>query len=287
MSFIADIFIADQDRRAQTKAADKASAASTAASKESLALQKSMFDTLWQGTAVQRAAGEQATRMMAALMGLTLPSEQGGAQPALAQAYPTGQQGGSVSYAGRAPRTAIERQVAAFSPDGMIYDGVTTNALDVPTAGTGQYGRADLVGEGPAANALDPTGWLRSTPGYQFNFDEGARALNTRLAGQGRLQSGDASREAVRYGQNFADRTFTDNFNRLGVIAGAGQVAQSQGQQAGQNYVNNGQQAIQWNGQNQMQSSYNKGNALSGFWGAVQGSLDNAENIAMRFAGGF
>lgn len=295
MGFIADIFIANEDRKAQTKAADRASTASTQASDKSLALQRSMFDTLWGGTQVQRDAGDAATRMMASLMGLNMPAQQSAAQPqpAATQAYPTGQPGANVSYGGvvnngRAPRNATERQVAAMG-DGLVYDNESRNALS-----TGQVGRPVQV---PAAappqptNALtpaqSPTDWLRSTPGYQFNFDEGTRALNTKLAGQGRLQSGDASREAIRYGQNYGDRIYGDQWNRLAGIAGAGQTAQSQGQQAGQNYANNGQNALMWNGANQMQSSYNKGNASSGFWGNVSGSLNNAQNNALRFMGGF
>lgn len=290
MGFIADIFTANQDRKAQVKAADKAAAASTAATDKSLALQKSMFDQLWGGTQFQRDAGDAATRMMASLMGLNQPSSQPAAQPAASMAYPTGQSGATASYGGRAPVGSIEARVAAMG-DGMVYDGLGGggNVLAM-------YGQPVGVPEAqtmatPATNALangvNPTDWLRSTPGYQFNFDEGARALNTRLAGQGRLQSGDASREAIRYGQNYGDNAFTTQFNRLAAIAGAGQTAQSQGQQAGTNYANNGQNALMWNGGNQMQSSYNKGNASSGFWGSVSGSLNNAQNMAMKFMGGF
>lgn len=292
MGFIADIFIADRDRNAQTKAANQASANSKEAADKSIALQKEMFDKLWGGTQVQRDAGDAATRMMASLMGLSLPSAQPAAQPqpAMTQGYPNGQSGAAVNYGGgRAPVGGIEARVAAMG-DGMVYDGLGGgNAL-------AQYGQPVAVPEAqtmatPATNALaggvNPTDWLRSTPGYQFNFDEGMRGLNTRLAGQGRLQSGDASREAIRYGQNYGDNAFTTQFNRLAGIAGAGQTAQSQGQAAGQNYANNGQNALMWNGGNQMQSSYNKGNASSGFWGSVSGSLNNAQNMAMKFMGGF
>jgi hypothetical protein len=121
-------------------------------------------------------------------------------------------------------------------------------------------------------NALTPTDWLRSTPGYQFNFDEGARAMNTRLAGQGRLQSGDASREAIRYGQNYGDRIYGDQYNRLASIAGAGQVASSANQQAGQNYANQ-QTNLNMNNANARASSYQSGaNAFTNALGGVAGS---------------
>jgi len=126
--------------------------------------------------------------------------------------------------------------------------------------------------DGGDTNAFNPTDWLRSTPGYQFNFDEGARAMNTRLAGQGRLQSGDASREAIRYGQNYGDRIYGDQYNRLASIAGAGQVASSANQQAGQNYANQ-QTNLNMNNANARASSYQSGaNAWTNALGGVAGS---------------
>lgn len=289
MGFIADIFTANKAVKAQEKAADKSIAASQQATDKSLGLQKEIFDKLWGGTQVQRDAGDAATRMMASLMGLSLPAGQT-ASPAMTQTYPTGQQDATASYGGRAPQSDIERRVAAMSDTGLIYDGLTPNALARPATTTAQYGQAQPVADTPAApaNALDPTAWLRSTPGYQFNFDEGARALNTKLAGEGRLQSGDASREAVRYGQNYGDRIFGDQFNRLAAIAGAGQTAQSQSASAGTNFANNSGNALMQNAGNLSSSYQNKGNAISGFWGNVQGGINNVESsFARAMMGGF
>lgn len=144
-------------------------------------------------------------------------------------------------------------------------------------------------------NAFNPTDWLRSTPGYEFNFNEGARALNSRLAGQGRLQSGDAQREAVRYGQNYGDRIYNDQYNRLASIAGAGQVASSANQQAGQNYASN-QTALNMNNANARASSYQNGanawtNALggaagAGLWAMGQSQTPQATRRPGGYAGG-
>lgn len=312
MGFIADIFTANQDRKAQTKAADKAGERSQEASDKVLALQERVFNTMWQGTAVQRAAGNAATTMMAQLMGLNInPAQAQQGQPG--QAARPGQTGGGSALSrpyGQTGGNALafgDMGVNDFARNPMQRNALQLEDMSGPQVMprmTGQPGQPQVMPQQPGAqpapatpatgapttgtgNALNPTDWLRSTPGYQFNLDEGMRALNTGLAGQGRLQSGDAQREAIRYGQNYGDRIYGDQWNRLAGIAGAGQTAQSQGQQAGTNYANNGSNALMWNGSNQMQSSYNKGNASSGFWGAVGGSINNAENMAMRFMGGF
>lgn len=265
----------------QAKAAQQSAQAIQGASDQSAATQKYIFDQTRADNAVRQGAGDAATRQMASLLGLNLgPQAQPQPQYAAQQQYGTGQAGGSVSYAGRAPNGSIEQRVAAMG-DGMVYDGTSPgNALS-----TGQYGRADLIGEGPAAqtypaNALtpaqgpsqSPTEWLRSTPGYQFNFDEGMRGLNTGLASAGRLFSGDAGREAIRYGQNYGDRIYGDQYNRLAGLAGAGQTASSANQQGGQNYAN-ALTSINQNNANAKASSYQDGanawtNALGGAAGA-------------------
>jgi len=299
MGQILDIFGASKARKAQERAADKSIAASTAATDRTLALQREMFDRVWTGTAVQRDAGDAATRMMAQLMGLQIPGgAQGQAapagqaqpQPAMTQGYAgagTGAAGGS-----NALMDFGTNDMALAAGEGVSPMRPMANALSSyqPQAVPGQPGAPQVQPAQPGqpatgGNALNPTDWLRSTPGYQFNFDEGARALNTRLAGQGRLQSGDASREAIRYGQNYGDRIYADQFNRLAGIAGTGQVAQGQSQQAGQSYANNSGNALQWNANNLASSYGQKANATSGFWGDMTGRF-GSDAIA-RYAGQF
>jgi len=276
MGNILDIFGANKARKAQERAADKSIAASTAATDKTIALQREMFDRVWTGTAVQRDAGDAATRMMAPLMGLQIPGGAQGqspaGQPQVQPALSTGMgAGGSYGYSGN--------------------DNALAGSLMGPQVMPKQPGDPQVLPGAPgqqptgSGNALNPTDWLRSTPGYQFNCDEGARAMNARLAGQGRLQSGDASREAIRYGQNYGDRIYSDQFNRLAGIAGTGQTAQGQSQQAGQSYANNSGNALQWNANNLSSSYGQQANATSGFWGDMTGKF-GSDAIA-RYAGQF
>lgn len=286
MGFIADIFTASKAADAQKDASRDAAKASQYGTDQTVALQRDIFNRIWNGTQVQRDAGDAATRLMAQIMGLSLP--QPGAQPnGQPQTLPA--QGAPNALAGPVNKLMTEPayQLSAdgvMTPDAMYGRGnaLTGGALPQPAAG------------GPAAPApapaqpFDATAWLRSTPGYQANFDAGQRSMNASLAARGGLLSGEAGREAMRYGADYNDRIFGDQFNRLAAIAGAGQTAQSQGGQAGQNYANQSGNALMQNAQNLSSSYYNRGNAISGFWGNVNGSIQNTTNqIGRAMMGGF
>lgn len=62
---------------------------------------------------------------------------------------------------------------------------------------------------------------LRDTPGYQFRFDEGMRALNRTSAAKGERLSGNVLLEASRYGQGLADQMRGEEIDRLGGLSGA------------------------------------------------------------------
>lgn len=282
MGFIADIFTGHQAAKAQTKAADKAAQASQYATDQQVSLNRDIFNKIWNGTQVQRDAGDAATRMMAQIMGLNLSPQQQAAQPTPGSQY-TPPPNGTV----RAPNGSIFDGGEMPTFGGGMF-GKAVNALAAqrvePTMSTGQYGAATPVPQ----NALQPTAapatqqpfdvtaWLRSTPGYEANFKEGQRAMAASQAARGGLLSGDAGREAIRYGQQYGDRIFGDQFNRLAAIAGAGQTATSQGNSAGQSYAGNVGNALQQNAANLGSSYQNQGNTAAGMWGGIGGSINNA-----------
>jgi hypothetical protein len=143
----------------------------------------------------------------------------------------------------------------------------------------------------PGMSGSQVSDWLRSTPGYDFNFREGQRSLETSLARRGLTTSGAAVRSALRYGQDYGDRIFNQERSALGAIAGIGQTATSQGGSAGQNMANVSSQAVQTNA-DRLGSSYRDiADAKAGFWGTVSGSLGNVgktadlAKTALRFVG--
>lgn len=135
----------------------------------------------------------------------------------------------------------------------------------------------------------DPTAWLESTPGYKANLAAGQRQLNASAAAKGGLLSGDAAKEALKFGANHATGVYNNERNALLAQAGLGQAATNTGGQAGQNAANASQNALQQNAQNLGSSYQKKADATSGFWGTVSGTLGSQgmSNALRMFAGGF
>lgn len=72
----------------------------------------------------------------------------------------------------------------------------------------------------------DPSS-VRSLPGYQFDMEEGTRALDRGAASRGMLGSGRASKDLLRFGTGLADKTFGDQLARLlSITTGVGLPAQ-------------------------------------------------------------
>lgn len=83
---------------------------------------------------------------------------------------------------------------------------------------------------------------FETSPGYQFRFNEGLRALDRSAASRGMLMSGAQARAAQRYGQGIGAAEYNDYINRLAALSGTGQTASAQtgalGAQAGQGIGN-------------------------------------------------
>ena len=102
--------------------------------------------------------------------------------------------------------------------------------------------RADLApwreAGGAAINAgaamLKPGYDHTTSPGYQFRFSEGQRAVESGAASRGMLMSGGTLKDLTRFGQGVAADDFNDQFNRQMAIAGGGQQAATAGAQMGQ-----------------------------------------------------
>ncbi len=67
-----------------------------------------------------------------------------------------------------------------------------------------------------------PTDYLRATPGYQFAFDEGQRAVQSSAAAKGTLLTGGTLKELARYGTGVADQTYDAAARRFLSLASLG-----------------------------------------------------------------
>jgi hypothetical protein len=84
----------------------------------------------------------------------------------------------------------------------------TTGAQALPAT-------ADLLGlNGPDA-AAKAMGNFQTSPGYQWQLEQGLRAVDAGAAGQGMLRSGATLKAEQEYGQGLANQDFTNYYNRL------------------------------------------------------------------------
>ena len=136
------------------------------------------------------------------------------------------------------------------------------------------------------------------SPGYDFRFNEGQRAIERSGAARGGLMSGGMGRELARYGQGFASGEFNNYANRLASLAGIGQTATSNTGQlgstaAGQIGQTSGQlgQTILAGGQAQASGIVGSGNAMAqgiqgaaGAFGSAVQQWGNWQPSAQTFA---
>lgn len=93
-------------------------------------------------------------------------------------------------------------------------------------------GAGTLSGSQPQGNTeerrQEAIGRFRSTPGFQFQLEEGQNAVDRSAASRGGALSGRAIKDQTRFSQGLADQTFNGHLNRLAAQAGVGQVANNQ-----------------------------------------------------------
>jgi hypothetical protein len=143
-----------------------------------------------------------------------------------------------------------------------------------------EQGRADLapwreaggqaIGQGLAM--LQPGYDHTTSPGYDFRYSEGQRAVESGAAAKGMLMSGGTLKDLVRFGQGVAADDFNDQFNRTMAIASGGQQASTASAGMGQNYANNASGTLANIGQA-------KASGYAGMNQAIQGTLGNLGSI--------
>lgn len=171
-----------------------------------------------------------------------------------------------------AAQTQAQERAAALQAD-------STNRALALQADMFNQNRADLApwrsaGMGALGSLTQQVGqgWGPGSPGYDFQFNEGMRAVNNGLASRGLLDSGAAVKAAERFGQGLAAQGRGDELNRLQALAGLGQTATTQGVQAGQAAAN-GQAALTAGlGQNLAAGQ----TALGASLGSIYGNAGNA-----------
>lgn len=132
--------------------------------------------------------------------------------------------------------------------------------------------------------AANPSGvansFMTMDPGYQFRLREGQRNLENSAAARGGLMSGNFLKATTKYGQDYGANEYANIANRLGQLSGVGQSANSQLQQAGQNYANA-------YGQNVQNAGAARASGYAGQANAITGALSTGLNAYGAYKNGF
>jgi hypothetical protein len=131
---------------------------------------------------------------------------------------------------------------------------------------------------GQLSGMLQPGYDHTTSPGYQFRFNEGQRAVDSSGAARGLSMSGGTLKDMMRFGQGIAADDFNDQFSRVATVANGGQQANTTlGQLGAQN--------SQFIGNTMMGQGNARASGYAGSAGAWGGALNNLAGIAMM--GGF
>lgn len=136
------------------------------------------------------------------------------------------------------------------------YD--TTRADYAPWRAAGEQALGNLT----RAYSGDRSAFTAS-PGYQFNYDEGLRAIDRGAAARGLLHSGAGVKAEQRFGSGLASNEYNNWWNQGLGLAGLGQGALNSTTQAGQNAANNITNAYTQMGNARASSYANTGSAIN------------------------
>jgi hypothetical protein len=189
--------------------------------------------------------------------------------------------------------------------NGQPLQSGTSNYQTGTYTGGGQYPLASVMGTGlmqPWTTAFNaPTAeQARQTPGYQFSFDEGMKALNRGAAGKGTLLTGGTLKDATSWAQGNADTNYNNvynralneyqqayniynqnannQYNRLSGISSTGQNAAAGTGNAASNYANQGSNLLTGAGNATAAGQVGSANAIGG---AVSNVGNTAANLAL------
>lgn len=118
---------------------------------------------------------------------------------------------------------------------------------------------------------------LTQDPGYQFDLQEGEKALGRKQSAAGNYFSGEALKEAQQYGQGLADRTYNDAYNRdilrqknlYDILSGQ----QTQGRAAATNYGGYASDIGQYLAQGTIQKEQNKQKMINSLFNSLSGGF--------------
>lgn len=243
--------------------ANKAANAQTKSAEAALALQKQIFDTTRADLSPWTMVGQSALFQLSDALGVSRPVT----MPNLGvlQSPTAGFMGsppvssGGASTAAPTTGSGLIAQYAGFGLPGLIAQYAKQQAAQPPTGGT--------------TTATPPTmtqgTGFQTSPGYQFAFNQGVKAVDAGAATQGLLGSGARLKALTEFGQGMANQEYWNYLNQLGNLMSAGQNAAAQTGTFGANYANSASNLFGAKGSAQAANAVAQGN----IWGETIGNL--------------
>lgn len=139
-----------------------------------------------------------------------------------------------------------------------------------------QAAQAQQQGAAPASGVADMAGLLGEDPGYKFRLAEGTKAIERSAAARGGLLGGRTLKDLTKYQQGVASDEFGNAWNRIGSLAGTGQVATQNNNALGAQYGQTQGNLITGEGNARASGYVGSANALqSGIGGAINSWNNN------------
>lgn len=254
----------------QANAAGAASNAQQQAGRENLGLQAAIYNQSRQDTLPFQATGVGALNLLAQMYGLPTMAFNPGGGIEMTQ---TPAKKKSRSFFDKVTDPAnLAGQFGGTSYDPMgffgkpMQDGGTVSF----SAGGGTGGTAGAVN--PGTGVADFSAFYQ-TPDYLVARDEGIQGLDRGAAARGRLYSGGADADRMRFASNLGSQAFGNFQNNLFRLAGFGGQANSQLNAAGQNFGSQAGGALTNMGNARASGYLNQGNAQAGAWSGIGSAL--------------
>jgi hypothetical protein len=172
-------------------------------------------------------------------------------------------------------KSTKDAQSAAIAAQRESEERARQDLLPYNTQGqAGLTASSDLLGlNGPDA-ATAARAKFQASPGYQWSFDQGLRAVDAGAAASGMLRSGATLKAEQTFGTGLADQEFTNYYNRLFNLANLGENAAAK---TGANAIQTGQGIAGTDVSTGAQLSSIYGNAAKGIGSATNTLFNNPQ----------
>jgi hypothetical protein len=174
---------------------------------------------------------------------------------------------GSSWLGSNAAKDASQAQVQA----GQDANALAKYIYDQSRADQAPYREAGVGALAGIKGLLANPSSITSMPDYQFQLNEGTKALQNSAAARGMVYSGSQGKALQKYGNDYAGTKLNESYNRLASLAGIGQQATNASGALGANYANNVGQTLTGMGNARGAGTIGSANA----WGQGIGNVLN------------